>query len=133
MSEALSFEVRRMEEEIYASVGHQFNIGSPQQLSHVLFEELRLPKTRRLKTGAYSTDAQALEGLRGLHDIIELIYEYRELTKLKSTYLDSLPALVNAETNRLHTEFNQAGAATGRLSSRDPNLQNIPARPAPGG
>jgi DNA polymerase-1 len=132
LSASLSEEISRIEEEIYKSVGHEFNIGSPQQLSHILFEELHLPKTRKLKTGAYTTDAQALEGLRGLHDVIELIYSYRELTKLKSTYLDSLPALVNSETNRLHTEFNQAGAATGRLSSRDPNLQNIPVRTALG-
>ncbi len=132
LSATLSGEIDRIEDEIYKSVGHEFNIGSPQQLSHVLFEELHLPKTRRLKTGAYTTDAQALEGLRGLHDVIELIYSYRELTKLKSTYLDSLPALVNPETNRLHTEFNQAGAATGRLSSSNPNLQNIPVRTALG-
>ncbi|KKL68224.1 hypothetical protein LCGC14_2127110, partial [marine sediment metagenome] len=132
LSATLAEEIGRVEEEIYKSVGHEFNISSPQQLSHVLFEELHLPRTRRLKTGAYTTDAQALEGLRGLHDVIDLIYSYRELTKLKSTYLDALPALVNAETNRLHTEFNQAGAATGRLSSRDPNLQNIPVRTALG-
>jgi DNA polymerase-1 len=128
MSESLAMEVRRSEEDIYASVGHEFNIGSPIQLSHVLFEELRLPKTRRLKTGAYSTDVQALEGLRGLHEIIDHIYEYRELTKLKSTYLDTLPHLVNQRTNRIHTDFNQTGAATGRLSSSNPNLQNIPVR-----
>ncbi|HEU4758589.1 MAG TPA: DNA polymerase I [Dehalococcoidia bacterium] len=128
MAETLTLDVRRLEENIYASVGHEFNIGSPQQLSHILFEELHLPKTRRLKTGAYSTDAQALENLRGLHDIIDLIYEYRELTKLKSTYLDTLPFLVHPETRRLHTDFNQTGAATGRLSSSNPNLQNIPVR-----
>jgi DNA polymerase-1 len=132
LSATLAEEIGRVEEEIYKSVGHEFNIGSPQQLSYVLFEELHLPKTRRLKTGSYTTDAQALEGLRGLHDVIDLIHSYRELTKLKSTYLDSLPALVNPETNRLHTEFNQAGASTGRLSSRDPNLQNIPVRTALG-
>jgi DNA polymerase-1 len=132
LSAKLAEEIGRIEEEIYKSVGHEFNIGSPQQLSYVLFEELHLPKTRKLKSGSHTTDAQALEGLRGLHDVIDLIHSYREFTKLKSTYLDSLPALVNAETNRLHTEFNQAGAATGRLSSRDPNLQNIPVRTALG-
>ena len=132
LSATLEEEIRRYEDEIYKSVGHEFNIGSPQQLSHVLFEELHLPKTRRLKTGSYTTDAQALEGLRGLHEVIDLIHSYRELTKLKSTYLDSLPELVNPETNRLHTEFNQAGAATGRLSSNSPNLQNIPVRTALG-
>ncbi|MEE8369346.1 MAG: DNA polymerase I, partial [Dehalococcoidia bacterium] len=128
MSETLALEIRRIEEDIYRSVGHEFNISSPQQLSHILFEELRLPKSRRLKSGAYSTDAQSLEGLRGLHDIIDLIYAYRELTKLKSTYLDTLPDLVHPTTHRLHTEFNQTGSATGRLSSSNPNLQNIPVR-----
>ena len=128
MSESLTMEIRRIEEDIYASVGHEFNIGSPIQLSSILFEELHLPKTRRLKTGAYSTDQQSLEGLRGLHDIIDHIYEYRELTKLKSTYLDTLPFLVNPQTNRIHTEFNQTGAATGRLASTNPNLMNIPVR-----
>jgi DNA polymerase-1 len=132
MSESLTMEIRRLEEDIYASVGHDFNIGSPVQLSHILFEELHLPKTRRLKTGAYSTDAQSLEGLRGLHDIIDLIYEYRELTKLKSTYLDTLPFLVHPRTGRIHTDFNQTGAATGRVSSSNPNLQNIPVRTALG-
>jgi len=121
-------EIRRIEEDIYASVGHDFNIGSPIQLSQILFEELHLPKTRRLKTGAYSTDQQSLEGLRGLHEIIDHIYAYRELTKLKSTYLDTLPYLVHPQTRRIHTEFNQTGAATGRLASSNPNLMNIPVR-----
>jgi DNA polymerase-1 len=128
MSESLTMEIRRIEEDIYASVGHEFNIGSPIQLSQILFEELHLPKTRRLKTGAYSTDAQSLEGLRGLHEIVDHIYFYRELTKLKSTYLDTLPYLVHPQTHRIHTEFNQTGAATGRLASSNPNLMNIPVR-----
>ena len=132
MAESLAMEIRRIEEDIYKSVGHEFNIGSPKQLSDILFEELRLPKTRKLKTGAHSTDAQSLEGLRGLHDIVDLIYEYRELTKLKSTYLDTLPGLVHPRTKRVHTEFNQTGAATGRLSSSNPNLQNMPVRTALG-
>ncbi|MFQ5426537.1 MAG: DNA polymerase I, partial [Gaiellales bacterium] len=132
MSESLAMEIRRIEEDIYKSVGHEFNIGSPKQLSDILFEELRLPKTRKLKSGAHSTDAQSLEGLRGLHDIVDFIYEYRELTKLKSTYLDTLPGLVHPRTKRVHTEFNQTGAATGRLSSSNPNLQNIPVRTALG-
>jgi DNA polymerase-1 len=132
MAESLAMEIRRIEEDIYKSVGHEFNIGSPKQLSDILFEELGLPKTRKLKTGAHSTDAQSLEGLRGLHDIVDLIYEYRELTKLKSTYLDTLPGLVHPRTKRVHTEFNQTGAATGRLSSTNPNLQNIPVRTALG-
>jgi len=130
MSESLVMEVQRLEHEIYASVGHEFNIGSPQQLSHILFEELHLPKnvSRRLKTGAYSTDSDVLEALRGLHDIIEHLFEYREITKLKSTYLDPLPSFVNPQTNRVHGEFNQVGSLTGRFSSTNPNLQNIPVR-----
>ncbi len=132
MSESLTMEIRRIEQDIYACIGHEFNIGSPIQLSQILFEELGLPKTRRLKTGAYSTDQQSLEGLRGMHEIIDHIYEYRELTKLKSTYLDTLPFLVHPRTNRLHTDFNQTGAATGRLSSSNPNVQNIPVRTALG-
>jgi DNA polymerase-1 len=132
MADSLTVDIRRIEEEIYASVGHEFNIGSPKQLSDILFEELHLPKTRRLKTGGHSTDAQSLEGLRGLHPLVDHIYDYRELTKLKSTYLDTLPFLVHPRTRRIHTDFNQTGAATGRLSSSNPNLQNIPVRTALG-
>jgi DNA polymerase-1 len=128
MAEVMAEDIRRLEGEIYASVGHEFNIGSPVQLSQILFEEIGLPKTRRLKTGAYATDKDTLEGLRGVHPIIDLLFEYRELTKLKSTYLDPLPFLVNPRTKRIHTEFNQTGAATGRLSSSNPNVQNIPVR-----
>jgi DNA polymerase-1 len=133
MSKTLSEEIKRVEEEIYRAVGHRFNIGSPQQLSRVLFEELKLPKTRRLKSGGYSTDAQSLEELRGAHPVIDLIFDYRELTKLKSTYVDALPGLVHPETGRIHSEFNQTGTATGRLSSSNPNLQNIPVRTELGG
>ncbi|MGQ9572458.1 MAG: DNA polymerase I [Dehalococcoidia bacterium] len=132
MSRVLADEIARVEEEMYAQVGHRFNIGSPQQLSQVLFEQLGLPKTRRTKLG-YSTDAQSLEGLRGFHPIINLIQEYRELTKLKSTYVDALPGLINPRTGRLHTDFNQTATATGRLSSSNPNLQNIPVRTELGG
>jgi len=128
MSSVLAEEIHRVEEEVYRAVGHRFNIGSPQQLSRVLFEELKLPKTRRLKTGSYSTDAQSLEELRGVHPVIDLILEYRELTKLKGTYVDALPGLVNPRTGRIHSDFNQTGAATGRISSSNPNLQNIPVR-----
>ncbi len=120
-------EILRLEKEIYGSVGHQFNINSPQQLGKVLFEELRLPRSRRTKTG-YSTEASVMEALRGVHPVIELILEYRQLSKLKSTYVDALPALINPKTRRVHTNFNQTGTATGRLSSSDPNLQNIPVR-----
>ncbi len=128
MGESLSGEIQRLEAEIYATIGHEFNIGSPIQLSQILFDEIGLPKTRRLKTGAYATDKDTLENLRGVHPVIDLIFEYRELTKLKSTYLDPLPFLVNPRTKRIHTEFNQTGAATGRLSSSNPNVQNIPVR-----
>ena len=127
MSLGMGKELLRLEKEIYGSVGHQFNINSPQQLGKVLFEELRLPQSRRTKTG-YSTDASVMEALRGTHPVIELILKYRQLSKLKSTYVDALPALINHKTGRLHTSFNQTGTATGRLSSSDPNLQNIPIR-----
>jgi DNA polymerase-1 len=117
----------KLEKEIYGSVGHQFNINSPQQLGKVLFGELKLPQSRRTKTG-YSTEASVMEALRGTHPIIELILKYRQLSKLKSTYVDALPALINHKTGKVHTNFNQTGTATGRLSSSDPNLQNIPVR-----
>jgi DNA polymerase-1 len=117
----------RLEREIYSSVGHQFNINSPQQLGKVLFEELKLPQSRKTKSG-YSTEASVMEALRGVHPIIEFILEYRQLSKLKSTYVDALPALINHKTGRVHTNFNPTGTATGRLSSSDPNLQNIPVR-----
>mgnify|MGYP001469458685 CR=1 FL=1 len=126
LSQRMAEDIRRLEQEIYSLVGHEFNIGSPQQLSRVLFEELGLPKTRRTSQG-YSTDQRALEGLRGTHPIIDLLFEYRQLTKLKSTYLDALPAAV-AEDGRIHTDFQQTVASTGRLSSTNPNLQNIPVR-----
>ncbi len=128
---AMSREMRRalegIEREIYASVGHEFNIGSPQQLSQVLFEEIGLPKTRKTKLG-YTTDAVSMEQLRGVHPVIDLILRHRAIAKLKGTYVDALPALVNEKTHRIHTTFNQTTAATGRLSSNDPNLQNIPVR-----
>ncbi len=127
MSQGLGEQVARLEQEAYDSVGHEFNLGSPQQLSRVLFEELGLPKTRRTKQG-YTTDANALEGLRGAHAVIDLLLEWRQLSKLKSTYVDALPALVHPKTGRIHSNFNQTVAATGRLSSQDPNLQNIPVR-----
>jgi len=127
MSLEIGKELLRLEKEIYGSVGHQFNINSPQQLGRVLFEDLQLPQSRRTKTG-YSTEASVMEALRGVHPVIEFILEYRQLSKLKSTYVDALPALINHKTGRVHTNFNQTGTATGRLSSSDPNLQNIPIR-----
>jgi DNA polymerase I len=132
MSRGLNEQIAGLEQRAYTEVGHQFNLGSPPQLSHVLFEDLKLPKTRRTKQG-YSTDAQAIEALRGVHPIIDILLAWRQLTKLKSTYIDALPGLVDPRTRRIHTTFNQAVAATGRLSSNDPNLQNIPVRTELGG
>jgi DNA polymerase-1 len=120
-------EIGRLEAEIYADLGHEFNLGSPKQLEQVLFHELNLPTGKRTKTG-YSTDAATLEGLKGAHPMIEKLLDWRAYTKLKSTYVDALPGLIDPETGRLHTTFHQAVAATGRLSSSDPNLQNIPIR-----
>ena len=127
MAQGLGEQLLKLEAEIYNSVGHQFNINSPQQLGPVLFEELKLPTATRRK-GGYSTAASVLEELRGVHPIIEFILDYRQLTKLKSTYIDALPVLINPKTGRVHTSFNQTRTATGRLSSSDPNLQNIPVR-----
>ena len=119
-------QIDQLEAEIYELAGHEFTIGSPQQLATVFFEELGLTKKRRGKTG-FSTDARVLGQLRDEHPIVEKVERWRELTKLKSTYLDSLPELVDANS-RIHTTFSQVTAATGRLSSTNPNLQNIPIR-----
>ena len=127
MSHRLGEQLLQLETEIYNNVGHQFNINSPQQLSCILFEELKLPPTRKTK-GGYSTGASVLEELRGAHPVIEFILDYRQLAKLKSTYIDTLPTLINPKTGRVHTSFNQTKTATGRLSSSEPNLQNIPVR-----
>jgi DNA polymerase-1 len=127
LSRRLGEQLLKLEAEIYNSVGHQFNINSPRQLGSVLFEELGLPGGRK-KGGSYSTAATVLEELRGAHEAVGLILDYRQLSKLKSTYVDALPALVNPKTGRVHTSFNQTRTATGRLSSSDPNLQNIPIR-----
>ncbi|MDP3878696.1 MAG: DNA polymerase I [Dehalococcoidales bacterium] len=126
MAHRLGEQLLKLEAEIYNNTGHQFNINSPQQLASVLFEELKLPAQKR--KGSYSTGAAVLEELRGTHPIVELILDYRQLAKLKSTYIDALPALINPRTGRLHTSFNQTRTATGRLSSTEPNLQNIPVR-----
>ncbi len=127
MSQDLRLKIAELETAIYEDIGHTFKINSPKQLSQVLFEEQGLPKTKRTKTG-YSTDANSLESLKGAHPVIEKVLDYRQVTKLKSTYVDSLPTLINPRTNRIHTSYNQAGSATGRISSNDPNLQNIPIR-----
>jgi DNA polymerase-1 len=119
-------EIGRLEEGIYTDVGHEFNLGSPKQLEQVLFFELNLPKGKRTKTG-FSTDASVLEELRPAHPMIDKLLEWRVYTKLRSTYVEALPTLI-ASDGRLHTTFHQAVASTGRLSSSDPNLQNIPIR-----
>jgi DNA polymerase I len=129
MSESVGDRIRTIEEEIYRHAGERFNIGSPPQLAVVLYEKLRLPILKRTTKGRVaSTDADVLEKLRDQHPIVEQLLQYRELSKLKSTYLDALPPLVNPKTGRIHTTYNQVGAATGRLSSVSPNLQNIPVR-----
>ncbi|MFI5025782.1 MAG: DNA polymerase I [Solirubrobacterales bacterium] len=119
--------IEALEKEIFELAGKEFTIGSPQQVGRVLFEELELTRKRRGKTG-YSTDARVLAQIRDEHPIVEKIESWRELTKLKNTYLDSLPDLIDPETGRVHTTFNQAATTTGRLSSTNPNLQNIPIR-----
>ena len=125
----LDSRLARLEKQIYAGAGHEFAINSPQQLGAVLFEELALrPLKRTAKGGRPSTDADVLEELAIRHPLPRLVLEYRQLAKLKGTYVDALPALVDPETGRIHTSFNQTVTATGRLSSSDPNLQNIPIR-----
>lgn len=126
-SARLMNDITKLEESIYALSGEAFNIASPKQLSVILFEKLKLPSGKKTKTG-FSTDNEVLEGLKETHAIIPPILEFRELTKLKSTYVDALPSLMDPETHRVHTHFNQALTSTGRLSSTQPNLQNIPIR-----
>ena len=127
LGQAMGARVAELKDRIHASAGTSFNIDSPKQLAAVLFEELKLPAGRRTKTGA-STSAEVLEKLRGQHPVIEELLEYRTFTKLKSTYVDALSRLAEEHGGRVHTTFEQTVAATGRLSSRDPNLQNIPIR-----
>ena len=113
--------------EIYIATGEEFNINSTKQLQEILFNKLGLQSGKKTKTG-FSTDARSLEYLRGAHEVIDMLLEYRQISKLKSTYADALPNLINPITGRIHTSFNQTVASTGRLSSNDPNLQNIPIR-----
>ena len=140
MSTRFEQQIDRTEAGMYELVGHEFNIGSSRQLGDVLFDELGLPAMKKTKTG-YSTNASALEGLRqmigqGVMDdvdpkaveVLDRVLQYRQLTKIKSTYLDSLPGQVNPDTGRVHTMYHQTGSATGRVSSNDPNVQNIPVR-----
>jgi DNA polymerase-1 len=127
MQEELGGQLTAIESEVEQVAGQKFNLNAPQQLAKVLFEDLRLPVGKRTKTG-YSTDADTLETLREKHPIIGLILEHRQLSKLKSTYVDALPQLVDPMSGRVHTSFGQASTATGRLSSSNPNLMNIPIR-----
>ena len=140
MSAELDHQLSAIRAEMHRLVGHEFNLNSSQQLGEVLFKELRLPPTKRRQTG-YSTDASSLEGLKAMlyqgtlegvdpkaYQVLDQILEYRQLAKIKSTYVDALPSLVNPKTGRIHTSYNQTGSATGRVSSNDPNVQNIPVR-----
>lgn len=131
MSAQLSQRLVELEQQVYKTAGYPFNLNSTQQLSKVLFETLKLePPDRRKRTasGHFSTSADVLEEMRGQHPVLDLLLEYRELAKLKSTYLEALPASVNPRTGRVHTSFSQTGSVTGRLASSEPNLQNIPTR-----
>jgi DNA polymerase-1 len=129
MSKSMEKEVRRLEKEIWKLAGNEFNINSPAQLAEILFDKLNLqPPMRRGKGKVRSTAADILEEMAAQHALPAKIIEYREISKLKSTYVDALPKLIHPETKRLHTSFSQTTAATGRLSSSDPNLQNIPIR-----
>ena len=132
MSARLGEQVTELAEKIYSEAGEEFNINSPQQLGKILFDKLQLPTMRRGKN-RYSTEASVLEEFRKDFPIAGDVLEYRQLTKIKSTYIDTLPALVNPNTGRIHTSFNQTRTATGRLSSSDPNMQNIPIRGELGG
>jgi len=127
MSGHLSNQMGQFEKEIYESAGEEFNINSPKQLAEILFKKIGLKPVRKSKTG-YSTDIDVLTKLAKIHELPELVIEYRQFMKLKSTYVDALPNMVNPETGRIHTSFNQAVTSTGRLSSSGPNLQNIPIR-----
>jgi DNA polymerase-1 len=129
LSGRLSERIDAIAQKVYDAAGHPFNINSPQQLGKVLFEEMNLPSPVKYGKGkSISTAADVLEGLAGAYPVAQLVLDYRQLSKLKGTYIDALPQLIRPETQRVHTTFNQAGAATGRLSSSNPNLQNIPIR-----
>jgi DNA polymerase-1 len=132
MSSRLGEQIGVLERKIYEEAKHEFNINSPAQLGKVLFDEMQLPTSRKGKN-RYSTEASVLEELRPLYPFVKEILLYRQLTKIKSTYIDTLPALMNPKTGRIHTSFNQTRTTTGRLSSSDPNMQNIPVRGELGG
>ncbi len=128
-NEKLTKDLAKLEEQIWEAAGQKFNIASPAQLSDILFNQLKLPShgVKKGKTGGLSTAAHELEKLQDAHPIIPMISSYREFAKLQSTYVETLPKLVD-KNNRIHTRFNQTIAQTGRLNSTDPNLQNIPVR-----
>lgn len=127
-SKDLETDIKALEKEIYEKAGEEFNINSPSQLGDILFDKLGLPAGKKTKTGKYSTNEAVLTKLAVKYEIPSLILEYRSLAKLKSTYVDALPSMINPDTARVHTDFNQSVAATGRLASSNPNLQNIPIR-----
>ena len=131
-SEELLGDLQQLQEKIYEEAGEEFNINSTQQLGVILFEKLGLPAGKKTKTGRYSTSEDVLTNLAVKYELPKLLLDFRQITKLKSTYVDALPAIINPDTGRVHTDFNQAVAATGRLSSHNPNLQNIPIRTARG-
>jgi DNA polymerase I len=131
LSEGLARDISAIERKVAAAAGTDFNINSPKQLAFLLFGKLGLPPVKRTKTG-FSTDVEVLEQLSGLHEIPSLVLEYRSLAKIRSTYVDVLPGMIDPRDGRIHTTFHQTQAATGRLSSSDPNLQNIPIRTALG-
>ncbi len=128
MSNAFSQKMAGLEDEIYQLAGERFNVGSPKQLGEILFDKMGLEGGKRGKTGAYSTPADVLEDLATEHDLPARVLDWRQLSKLKSTYSDALQDHINPETGRVHTSYSIAGASTGRLASTDPNLQNIPVR-----
>lgn len=131
MSTELTRRLGELEQAVYEQVGEPFNLNSTQQLSHALFDRLKLTppdRTKRTASGFYSTAADVLDGMRNQHPVVEWVLEHRELAKLKSTYVESLPQQVNPQTGRVHTSYNQTGSVTGRIASMDPNLQNIPIR-----
>ncbi len=130
MSQRFEVRLKEIEAEVYQLVGYEFNLNSPAQLGDALFGKLGLkaPGERKTSTGKVSVAADVLESMQGMHPVIDLILEQRQLSKIKGTYLDALPKLVNPKTGRVHTSFNQTGAVSGRIASQDPNLQNIPIR-----
>jgi len=129
MSSVLETDVKQIQSDIFTLAGQEFNVASPKQLGEILFDKLKLDsKAKKTKTGQYATGEDILSKLENEHEIVRKILDFRELVKLKNTYVDALPSLVSKKTGRIHTSYNQAVAATGRLSSTNPNLQNIPIR-----